>query len=184
MKTFEEDLQEAVKFHGHLCGGQIIGVRMARMALKELGIENPEKYKDLIVYVEADRCLADAVLVVTKCSMGRRRLKWMDYGKMAATFVDLEQKRAIRFGPKDVSVNTKEGEDPVEAWGAIADEDLFNKKYVIVDIPEGDLPGKPLQSVICDKCGETVHDCKHVKRDNMSLCKACANGAYYKERAV
>jgi formylmethanofuran dehydrogenase subunit E len=180
MKSFEQDLEEAVKFHGHLCAGQILGVRMTRMALRKLGIEEPEKYKDLVVYVEADRCLADAVMVVAKCNMGRRRLKWIDYGKMAATFVDIAKNKAIRVGPKDVKVDVKQGEDLVKAWAAWSDEDAFSAVEVTVDIPAGDLPGNPIKTIVCSKCGEKVHDGRSVTVDGAELCRACANGAYYK----
>lgn len=180
MKSLEKDLEEAVKFHGHLCGGQIIGVRMARLALRELGIEDPACYRDLIVYVEADRCLADAVLVVTRCTMGRRRLKWMDYGKMAATFVDIAKERAIRIHTRNISPEHRAGEDSKQAWSRIPDETLFIVQSVTVHIPREDLPGRPLQTVICVRCGEKVHDCRQVVRGGEVLCRACAGGAYYR----
>ena len=179
MKTMEQTLEEAVKFHGHLCGGQILGVRMARLALRELGIEDPAGYRDLIIYVEADRCLADAVLVTTRCTMGRRRLKWMDFGKMAATFVDIARNRAIRIHSTNVMPERRDGEDLKEAWNRFTDEELFVVRPVIVDIPKEDLPGKPLQTVPCDRCGETIFDCRQVSRDDRTLCRACADGAYY-----
>ena len=96
MRTLQADLDAAIAFHGHLCSGMVLGVRLARLAMRYLGIEEPLVYKDLIVYVEMDRCVADAVYVVTGCSLGRRRLKWMDYGKVAATFVDLAVDRSVR----------------------------------------------------------------------------------------
>lgn len=184
MNTLEQDLEEAVKFHGHLCSGQILGVRMARLALEELGIENPAGYRDLIVYVEADRCLADAVLVVTRCTMGRRRLKWMDYGKMAATFVDIGQNKAIRIHSRNISPSLRESEDLKQAWDRIADEEIFILQQVTVDIPQEDLPGKPMGSVLCSRCGEKVHDCRHVVIGGDVFCRACAGGdVYYKEEA-
>ena len=70
MRSFEEDLNRAIAFHGHLCGGQITGVRMARYALKYFGIDDPDHYRDLIVYAECDRCLTDAIMVVTGCHPG------------------------------------------------------------------------------------------------------------------
>ena len=72
-RTFEEDLQRAISFHGHLCGGQLTGVRMARYALNYFGIEDPDTYRDLVVYVECDRCLTDAIMTVTNCHPGKRR---------------------------------------------------------------------------------------------------------------
>lgn len=95
MRSFEEDLNRAIAFHGHLCGGQITGVRMARYALKYFGIDDPDHYRDLIIYVECDRCLTDAIMVVTGCHPGKRRMKCLDFGKQAATFFDLNRNEAI-----------------------------------------------------------------------------------------
>ena len=93
-------LHEAEVAHGHLCAGQILGVRMAMLALERLGIDdprarllangelNPER-KRLVTFVEIDRCATDAIGVVTGCRVGKRALKLRDWGKMAATFVDL-----------------------------------------------------------------------------------------------
>ncbi|MEG1585083.1 MAG: FmdE family protein, partial [Anaerovorax sp.] len=72
MISFHEDLERAVKYHGHLCSGQVLGVRMARMGMRLLGIEDPDNFRDLIAYVETDRCIADAVGTVTGCKLGRR----------------------------------------------------------------------------------------------------------------
>lgn len=109
MRSFEEDLSRAITFHGHLCGGQITGVRMARYALKYFGIDDPDHYRDLIVYVECDRCLTDAIMVVIGCHPGKRRMKCLDFGKQAATFFDLKRNEAIRL--VNVSEKCPKGED-------------------------------------------------------------------------
>ncbi len=179
MATFEEDLAAAVKFHGHLCSGQILGVRMARLAMDKLGIKNPHEYRDLIAYVEADRCIADAVCVITGCKLGRRRLKWKDYGKMAASFVDIASGKAVRVSMPEKSLNPKQGEDIKEFWARFSDEDIFIVKNIRIDIPPEDLPGKPLNTVNCQQCGEKIFDNREVIRDGKILCKACAEGPYY-----
>ena len=133
MRTYEEDLQAAAAYHGHLCAGMFIGVRMARYALKLLGIEEPLKFKDLIVYVEIDRCASDAVCVVTGCTLGRKRLKLVNYGKMAATFVNIATNEAIRLA----AVGNKqplEGGDSHQFWAGFRDEELFKAEKVAVDI--------------------------------------------------
>ncbi len=93
MLSLDEYLREAEKAHGHLCAGQVLGVRLAVLGLKELGIEDPrgnrEDRKRLVTFVEIDRCATDAIAVVTGCRLGKRALKFRDWGKMAATFVDL-----------------------------------------------------------------------------------------------
>jgi len=179
MNSIEQDLEEVKVFHGHVCVGQILGVRMSRLALQILGIEEPKKYRDLIVYVEADRCLSDAIMVVTKCTIGRKRFKLVDYGIMAATFVDLAKNKAIRIGPKITSQQPKEGKDKIEFWKNIPIEDVFSIQNVKVDLLPGDLPGDAVKTVICEKCGEKVHDGKQVIENGSVLCRHCVHGAYY-----
>ena len=180
MRSLDEDLQAAVAFHGHLCMGMVLGVRMARLGMQILGIDDPLNFRDLIVYVEMDRCATDAVSVATGCTLGRRRLKVIDYGKMAATFVNLATNEAIRVAPKLV-VYPQPGEDPVVFLQGFKDEELFMWKKVLMSIPREDLPGKPLHNVVCEKCGEVVLDCREVMVDNKTFCKACVNKPYYQE---
>ena len=179
MRTFEEDLNEAIEYHGHLCGGQISGVRMARLAMKTLGIDDPKNFRDLIVYVECDRCLTDAIGTVTGCKLGRRNLKWMDYGKSAASFLNLQTGEAIRIiGNKRNS--PPEGADLVEFYNAIDDETMFSVKRVKILYTPDDLPGKPIsEPIFCPICGERVIDGRQVEKNGVAMCKACANGAYY-----
>jgi len=179
MNTFQDDLVRAVDYHGHLCAGQIIGVRMARLGLKLLGITDASAERDLIVYVEADRCIADAVGVITGCKLGRRRLKWKDYGKSAATFLHLGIDKAVR-----VAAGKKffpgEGVDLIEYFHAIPDEEFFTTAWVKVNIKPEDLPGKPSVKEECRKCGEAVMDNRHVvNSDGVILCKHCAGFGYY-----
>src|SRR3990172_1589897 len=96
MRSLEELLQESTSAHGHHCAGQVLGVRMAMVGCREIDIDEPRGCKKIMVYVEMDRCATDAMQAVTGCSLGKRTLKFLDYGKMAATFVNLETRQAIR----------------------------------------------------------------------------------------
>jgi formylmethanofuran dehydrogenase subunit E len=178
MKTFQQHLQEAASYHGHICAGQIIGVRMARMALKLLKIDEPADFRDLIVYVECDRCLTDAIGIVTGCKLGRRNLKCMDYGKSAATFLNLQTGESIRIYRK-MRTQIPDGVDSAEFFAAIPDEELFSTAHVKVHYRPEDLPGKPLYAMTCPKCGEEVIDGRQVTQNGVAVCRACANGAYY-----
>src|SRR5271169_6569375 len=102
MLSLDDYLREAEHAHGHLCAGQVLGVRLAMLGLEKLGIEDPrgKDRKRLITFVEIDRCATDAIAVVTGCRLGKRALKFRDWGKMAATFVDLGTKD---LGIKDVT---------------------------------------------------------------------------------
>ena len=191
MKSFEELLESSATAHGHLCPGQVVGVRMAILGCRLIGLDNPssrEQIKKLIVYVEMDRCTADAVAHVTGVKLGRRSLKFMDYGIMAATFVNLETNHAIRvlsteeardlapFYAPDV---TEKYQQQLEAYKRMPDSVLFRVQQVEVAISEFDLPGPTRSKVSCSRCGQVVRDCREVIRDEHVLCKPCAEGPYF-----
>lgn len=189
--NFKNLLDESVKIHGHLCPGQILGVRMSLFGLKKIGIKDPKgkDKKNLMVFVEIDRCATDAIQSVTGCSIGKRTLKFLDYGKMAATFVDLKTGNAVRILAKDESKDRAKNYFPeiadkyqcqTAAYKIMSDDELFKWEDVKVEIPEQDMPGRPIKRVRCDKCGEHIQDMREVCLDGKVLCKACAGGAYYK----
>lgn len=188
---FERLLDESVKTHGHLCPGQVLGVRLSLHGLALIGIKDPKgtDRKKLVVYVEIDRCATDAIQSVTGCSLGKRSLKFMDYGKMAATFVNLESGKAVRIlAQEEAKVKAKnyipDIEDKykcqLEAYKVMPVEELFEWKEVEVRIPEEDMPGRPLRRIKCGNCGEHVQDNRDITLDGKQLCRACAQGAYYK----
>lgn len=191
MKPIEEHLAEAAAFHGEDCPGQVLGVRIARAGLKRIGIENPhirEERRRLIVFVEMDRCAADAIMVVTGCRVGKRNLKIVDNGIMAATFKDLESGRAVRVVALEESRGlaphyAPDVEDKYDqqrqAYAVMPDEELFSFEDVIVGIAAEDMPGRPLSRVICEVCGDPVQDRREVERDGRVLCRNCAGGGYF-----
>ncbi|MDD2619394.1 MAG: FmdE family protein [Syntrophomonadaceae bacterium] len=180
MNYFEADLEKANDFHGHICSGIVLGVRMARIGLNYLGIEDTLQNRNFVVYVEADRCIADAVHSVTGCSLGKRRLKWMDYGKMAASFIDINSNTGVRIVVNGQH-NAPENGDIVPFWTSITDEELFKLEPVRVKLGLEDLPGKSLGRAKCVSCGEKIMDGRELVLDQNILCKACAGGAYYEK---
>jgi formylmethanofuran dehydrogenase subunit E len=189
MKSLEEYLVLAAQNHGHMCPGQVLGVRMAMAGLKALGIDDPVKHrKRLLTYVEIDRCATDAVSLVTGCRLGKRSLKYLDYGKVAATFVDLEARRAVRVAARDDSrVRAKSmfpelsnpSQQQLEAYKAMDDQDLFVLQAVRVKIKPEDLPGRPHSRVTCEQCGEGVNDGRERQVSGRVLCRNCAGESYY-----
>ena len=191
MRPFEELLEASVERHGHLCPGQVVGVRMAMLGCRLIGLDDPssrEQVKKLLVYVEMDRCTADAVALVTGAKLGRRSLKFMDYGIMAATFVNLETAKAFRI------VSTEESRDlapyyapevaglreqQLEAYRRMPDSVLFRVQEVHVPIHDEDMPGPTRYKATCSRCGQIVRDRREVVRNGETLCKPCAEGAYF-----
>lgn len=187
---FKALLAESVKIHGHLCPGQVLGVRMSLLGLRQAGIGDPrgKDRKNLIVVVEMDRCATDAVQSVTGCSLGHRTMKFMDYGKMAATFVNLKTNRAVRVIAKEESREAARVRFPyvedtykaqLEAYKIMPEEELFDVMEVAVNLRPEDLPGKPLRRVQCAACGEYVQDMRDIVRDGQTLCRPCTEGGYY-----
>lgn len=187
---FKQLLQESVKTHGHLCPGQVLGVRMSMLGLREAGINDPRgaDRKNIIVFVEMDRCATDAVQSVTGCSLGHRTMKFMDYGKMAATFVNLRTGKAVRIVAREESREKAKEYFPevknkysaqLEAYKIMSDEELFDIMEVAINLLPKDMPGRPLRRVPCNVCGEHVQDMREICRDGKVLCIPCADGGYY-----
>jgi formylmethanofuran dehydrogenase subunit E len=191
-QDFKRLLKGSIEEHGHLCPGQVVGTRMALLGCRLIGLNNPrcrDQIKKLIVYVEMDRCTADAVAYVTGVKLGRRSLKFMDYGIMAATFLNLETGEAYRILSTEeardlASVYAPEVPDKaqqqVEAYQRMPDSVLFRVMRVHVDITEYDLPGPTRRKISCARCGQVVRDGREIRFNGGFLCKPCAQGAYYR----
>lgn len=192
MEKFETLLNQSSVAHGHLCPGQVVGVRMAMLGCRLIGLDEPTRHdqiKKLIVYIEMDRCTADAVAHVTGVKLGRRSLKFADYGIMAATFVNLHTRQAYRIlsteearelAPAYAPGVTAKRAQQLEAYKNMPDSVLFQVQQVDVDIGEFDMPGPTRRKVTCRKCGQTVRDHREVMVDGQPVCRPCAKGAYYK----
>lgn len=190
MESFEQLLAESTRIHGHICAGQVIGVRMALAALERIGVCDSKgtDRKKLYVVVEIDRCATDAIQSVTGCSLGKRSLRWVDFGIMAATFVHLESSQAIRVVAREEARTLSEGYCPeiidkyqrqLEAYKVMPLTELFDFQEVAVQIPACDLPGRPMRRVQCSQCGDFVQDCREQEQDGRLLCRACTGGRYY-----
>lgn len=192
LESLENLLEECGRLHGHLCAGQLLGVRMALLGCRLIGIADPRgaDRKRLIVWVEIDRCMADAVGAVTGVRLGKRSLKYFDYGKVAASFLNTETGEAVRIVALDESRALADARFPqiedkkerqFRAYREAKDEELFKVETVAVEYGLMDAPGRPLARVTCARCGEGVNDGREVKGpDGAALCRPCASGGYYK----
>ncbi len=184
-----DGLQKAEAFHGHLCPGMFSGVKMSLLAKGLLGMkEFPSK--DLIVIAEIDRCLTDAIMSFTGCRLGRRSMKFRDFGKFAATFCSLEHRQGFRIATRADSFDRIEermkaaGIDPRghhqerEKAGQVFFEFPWQEHFAVTVVDQTwddtDLPGFPKIKVQCSRCQEPVMDGRHLTRDGQIFCRPCA----------
>lgn len=200
MKSLDEYLRDAEFAHGHLCAGQVLGVRLAMLGLRQLGIEEPQgkDRKRLVTFVEIDRCMTDAIAVVTGCRLGKRALKFRDWGKVAATFVDMNAQvgadtdrsyRGVRIAAKESSKAlarelhpeiADKNQQQMLAYRELPDDDLFTLQWVKVELNAEEFPGYRGERIVCEQCGEGINFCREVRTDGRILCRACAGESYYK----
>jgi formylmethanofuran dehydrogenase subunit E len=191
MESFEELLRLAEVAHGHLCAGQILGVRMALLACRRLEVGDPRgaDRKKLVSFIEIDRCATDAIGLVTGCRLGKRALKFRDWGKMAATFVNMTTGKALRIVALENSRELarllypeieNKGQQQMLAYRELSDGELFREQWVTVDLPAREMPGYKGERVTCAECGEGVNFDRFVERagrdgKTLRLCLSCAD---------
>ena len=180
----------AAQAHGHLCAGQILGLRMALVGMKLLGLDDPsgKDRKRLVSIVEIDRCMTDAIGVVTGCRLGKRALKFRAFGKAAATFCDLQENRAVRIAARESAKEharalypeiAGRNQQQMRAYREMPDDELFHIEWVRVTLGAEDLPGYRAPGVVCAQCGESVSFRREVVREGRPLCRGCAGERYY-----
>ena len=190
MKSLDEYLEDAAVAHGHLCAGQVLGVRMAMFGLKTLGLNDPQgkDRKRIVTFVEIDRCATDAVMVVTGCRLGKRALKFRDWGKVAATFVDTDTGKAVRVAAKESSKALARSLHPevpdknqqqMMAYRELSDEQMFQTQWVRVALPPEEFPGYKGERIVCENCGEGINFRREVRREGKILCRGCAGESYF-----
>ena len=183
MNDYDIAFEKARKFHGHVCPGIVLGTRLTLAGLRELGMNPHEHNRDLLVFMEIDRCGTDAVQAITGCTLGHRTLKFRDFGKFAATFVDLATMRAVRVAVSEKSRAEHDLLDPKDVLTVLAsapDEEILKIEKVRVDLSDDDIPGRPRKKSVCSSCGEHMMDGREIRGDGKTLCKNCAGQSYYR----
>lgn len=184
--SLQEHLELSASLHRRLCPRQVLGVRMARFACVWLGVDPAVQHKKIFVYMENGQCVADGVIAVTRASPTNQLMQLLPYGKMAGTFVHLDIGQAVRVREHPCCRETALAilPDAPSAWKAHLDAyqsmpaDLlltWQSVELLLPVPK---PGAKY-SVICDRCGDHVHEHTEIIHEGLILCKACAHGAYY-----
>lgn len=188
MTPLQELLQQTAALHHHLCPRQVLGVRMGLFAGELLGLEVPQTRKRLLTIMETDGCGADGVAVATNCWVGRRTMRIIDYGKMAATFIDVRTEAAIRIAPHPQARAAAVALAPqtpnrwqayLEAYQVLPEAQLFQYREVKVLQDVREILSYAGRRAICAECGEEVINEREVEQDGRTLCRACAGTAYY-----
>ena len=183
-REFDFALRRAIQFHGgHGCAGLVLGTRLALAGARALGVDVPDTKKRLIAVAETDRCAVDGIQAVTGCRPGKRTLRTLDYGKLAATFLDEQTGRAIRVASRgDLRERVgARGDDrhavQRDAYATWPDAELFSISAVEFALSQFDRPGPPRSRVLCVACGEEVSDGRHLSTENGPLCRPCGQGS-------
>lgn len=185
IQSFLEQLRDR---HSHLCPRQVLGVRIGRAGASALGLEVPRADKRLLVIVETDGCFVSGVEVATRCSISHRTLRVEDYGKVAATFVDVTTGQALRVAPRlDVRQRAHDyapGETrryfaQMHGYQIMPDEELLSIERVQLNVPVNDLVSRPGIRANCEVCGEEIINQREIEIGNQILCRMCAGLGYY-----
>jgi formylmethanofuran dehydrogenase subunit E len=181
-------LEMSADRHTHLCPRQVIGVRMGLAGAAHLGIEAPVSSKRMLVIIETDGCFADGIEVSSGCTMGHRTLRVEDYGKVAATFIDLRSEQAARLAPRPgirqraftyTPGETRRYFAQLQGYQMMPVEELFEIQPVSLRVPLAEIMSRPGVRVDCAICGEEIINQRELRSHGIVLCRACAGDAYY-----
>jgi formylmethanofuran dehydrogenase subunit E len=174
--------------HKHLCPRQILGVRIGLKGMAVLGFEALSKPRHLLVISETDGCFIDGVIAVTKCTVGHRNLRVEDYGKIAATFVNIQTHQAFRISPaldvrEKAMIYVPEEKRhyfaQMQAYQIMLDEELMNVQEVSLNLSLDELISHSGKRVNCERCGEEIINEREVLIKGKVYCRSCAEGGYY-----
>jgi formylmethanofuran dehydrogenase subunit E len=193
MASLNKILRASVSHHNHLCPRQVLGARIGLAGAQALDLQTSQCYKRLLAILETDGCFADGVEAATGCSVGHRTMRVEDYGKIAATFVDIRHGRAVRVAPlldaRERAATYAPGEPrhyfaQLTAYQLMPDAELLSIQEVVINTPIRALISRPGVRVNCDLCGEEIINEREVVHREMTLCQACARGAYYQTQTA
>lgn len=187
--SLDNMLAQLMPLHRHICPRQVLGVRIGMCAASMLGLDLPQADKRLLAFVETDGCFADGVAVATGCWMGHRTMRLIDYGKVAATFVDTKTCQAVRIAPSAQARAAAAEALPQaksrwhaqrDAYQTLPDSVLLCATPVEVTLPLAQIIARPGVRVSCEACGEEIINSREVLRGAQTLCQSCAGDTYYR----
>lgn len=193
MLSLNEVLKLSAARHSHLCPRQVLGARIGLAGAQALGLDAPRSDKRLLVILETDGCFADGIEAATGCTIGHRTLRVEDYGKIAATFVDVKTGQAVRIAPATDVRQRAYAYAPQEkrhyfaqlvAYQVMPDNELLSIQEVFLNTPVEALISRPGVRVNCELCGEEIINERQVLQAGTTLCRACAGNSYYQLASI
>jgi len=193
MLSLNELLEKSSARHSHLCPRQVLGVRIGIAGAQALGLSAPRSDKRLLVIIETDGCFADGIEAATGCTIGHRTLRVEDYGKVAATFVDVKTGKAVRVAPALDVRQRAYAYAPQEkrhyfaqlaAYQIMPDNELLSFQEVYLNMPVEALISRPGVRVSCELCGEEIINERELLQQGRTLCQACAGKSYYQPASI
>ena len=181
-------LAQSTALHGHLCPRQVLGVRMGMYAAELLDLPLPQTDKRLFCFVETDGCFSDGVMVATGCSLGHRTMRLIDYGKVAATFVDTETERGVRIAPHPLARRRAQAyaatieshwQAQLEAYQIMPLDALFEAEPICLNLSLKALISQPGLRVTCSVCGEEILNQREINLAGRVVCQSCAGESYW-----
>ena len=192
MRSLEESLKESSTPHRHLCPRQVLGARMALHASELFTLDIPRDDKRLLVIAETDGCTVDGLIAATGCRVGSRTLRILDFGKVAATFIDTSAETSIRVVPSTqartlafeyASSARNRWEAMLFGYQVMPAEELFVVQQVQLDTSLSHLISRAGRKAICELCEEEIINGREVLKYDAILCRACAGERYYHDVA-
>jgi formylmethanofuran dehydrogenase subunit E len=189
MTALKNLLDASAARHTHLCPRQVLGVRIGLVGAAALGLDAPRQDKRLLVIAETDGCYTSGLEAATGCSVGHRTLRVEDYGKIAATFVDVQTRQALRVAPRLDARAHARAYAPEEqrhyfvqltAYQIMPDDELLSVQAVCLATPVETIVSRAGVRVPCAACGEEIINEREIEVEGTLLCRACAGRAYYR----
>lgn len=174
--------------HSHLCPRQVLGVRLGIAGPALVGLDVPRANKALVVIIETDGCFADGVEAAADVSVGHRTMRVEDYGKVAATFINVKTGQAVRLAPqiqvRQRALDYAPGEirhyfAQLRGYQVMPDSELFTATPVILSTPIEQIVSRPGVRVNCSVCGEEIMNEREAHSGGLVFCRACFGDSYY-----
>lgn len=193
MIELQKILDLSTERHRHLCPRQVLGARIGLAGAAALGLQLPRSDKRLVVILETDGCFADGIEVSTGCTVGHRTLRIEDYGKIAATFVDVKTEQAFRIAPRlDVRQRATEFSPDesrhyfaqLKAYQIMPDRELITIQPVVLNTSIKEIVSRAGVRVNCETCGEEIINEREVILGGHIFCHSCGVGGYLRRQEI